>query len=184
MKQHAWVLAAVVGMFCGMPSPALAQTTANSFEELRGLLRASQVVTVVEANGEVTHGRVTGISTDSFVVGTLAAGRPIKSFGNGPLRAVVQNDGVVNGIVMGTLAGVAGAAIATALCTGCEPGLVFLYAAAGMIPGGAAVGGVADWLKRNGEVRIEYGRPTGGSRVSLLPFADRKTRGIALSLRF
>src|SRR5215218_8285963 len=50
------------------PSPAPAQTVANSFEELQQVLKKGQTVVVTDASGQGTKGKVADVSPSSLVL--------------------------------------------------------------------------------------------------------------------
>ena len=66
LNPHMWSTLAVFAILA--PSPALAQTVANSFEELRQVLKKGQTVVVTDASGERSKGKVADVSPSSLVV--------------------------------------------------------------------------------------------------------------------
>ena len=173
-----------IGLLLLMSVNAGSQTVVSSFDELRGVLKPGRTVTVIDEGGQVTRGKVATISQDALVLDTEgASGRELRTFGKGPVKAFVERDSLWNGFGWGALAGLGAAAIATAACTGCDAGLVFAFAAAGTIPGGAAAGVIMDMVHRP-DVRIEYGKAERASSITIGPWLGAQTRGVYLAARW
>jgi hypothetical protein len=173
-----------IGLLLLMSVNAGSQTVVNSFDELRGVLKPGRTVTVIDEGGRVTRGKVATISQDALVLDTEgASGREQRTFGKGPIKATAKRDSLWNGFGWGALAGLGAAAIATAACTGCDGGLVFAFAAAGTIPGGAAAGVIMDLVHRP-DVRIEYGKGGRTSSITIGPWLGGQTRGVYLAARW
>ena len=71
LSRHMWSTLAVFVILA--PSAAPAQTIANSFEELRTVLKKGQTIVVTDASGHRARGKVADVSPSSLVVLTPEA---------------------------------------------------------------------------------------------------------------
>lgn len=177
-KRYIWTTLAVFVMLA--PSRAPAQTVANSFDELRQVLKKGQTVVVTDASGRQTKGKVSDVSPPSLVLLTPEA----RTFAEGTVTEIRRPDPLRNGALTGLGVGVgAGIAIVRAMCADgpdCGPSLQVGTAAAGI---GAAVGaGIDALLNKRGRVLYRSRQQTLSLRLS--PLAGKDRQGILVSVRF
>jgi hypothetical protein len=95
LNPHMWSTLAVFVMLA--PSPAPAQTVANSFEELRQVLKKGQTVVVTDASGQRTKGKVADVSLSSLVILIPEA----RTFAEGTVTEIKATDPLSNGALIG-----------------------------------------------------------------------------------
>ena len=95
LNPHMWIAVAVFVIL--VPSPAPAQTVANSFEELWQVLKKGQTVVVTDASGQRTKGKVADISPSSLVVFVPEA----RTFAEGTVKEIRAADPLSNGALIG-----------------------------------------------------------------------------------
>ena len=180
----ALMLSMAVTLCC--PGIAIAQDVANSFEELRPLLKVGRLITIVDETGTETRGKIVEIARDAFVVASdgAATGQERRSFGVRPLRAsVAKRDGLGEGIVLGLLAGLAAApVVCKGFMGGCDQ-LTGLAAIAVTVPGGIGVGAVIDHLHRAQEIRVEYLRSSRAA-FGTKPLVWSRARGLSVVIEW
>ncbi len=167
-------------------APASAQGIARSFEQLQLLVQAGDTVTVRDAQGAETSGRITRL-TDSAL--TIARGGASHDFGEADVTTIRQKHGdpLRNGALwgLGLGAGFAGLAIA-GICgagvdgaDGCGPIMLVAIPVYGAM--GAGIGAGVDALI-SGQ-RLIFERP-GRARVTASPMFGRGQRGVRLAVTF
>lgn len=165
---------------------AEAQEAATSLEQLQRLLREGDSVTVTDTSGREITGRIADLSASSL---TLLAGTRRHDFADAGIRMIRQrrNDSLVNGTVVGAVAGAAVGLVwmAAITCDGCswDPSW-FPAAMVGLTTGiGAGVGVGIDALIHGRQVI--YSRPaTSASTMRVTPFALHGRKGVLVSIGF
>jgi hypothetical protein len=166
-------LAAVVIL---APCPALAQTVASSFEELRHVLKKGQTVVVTDASGRRTRGKVADVSPSSLVVLVPEA----RTFTDGTVTEVRVTDPLSNGALIGAATGT-GLATWDYFIDPSEPGNAVVFTVA--IGLGTAVGTIIDaFVNRGG--KIVYPSPRRTRRVMISPVFGKNRHGARVSVRF
>jgi hypothetical protein len=178
LNRHMWSTLAVFVILA--PSPAAAQTVANSFEELRQVLKNGQAVVVTGASGQRTKGKVADVSTSSLVVFIPEA----RTFAEGAVAEIRGPDTLRSGALTGLGVGAgAGLAMVAAMCADgpdCGPSVQVVGVAAGI---GAAIGaGIDALLKNRGRVLYRSRQQTFSLTIS--PLAGEHRQGVLASVRF
>ncbi|HEX6974948.1 MAG TPA: hypothetical protein VF147_11130 [Vicinamibacterales bacterium] len=182
MRQFA-VLVVAVGACVGFGGPVCGQELPAPFERLGTVVRPGETITVLDAAGTKTSGRV-GLLTPGTLTLTSPAGvRQLKERDILEIRQR-RGDSLVNGAIVGAVSAAAYYAVMGAIFADMDGGDVQVgpAIAGGVIFAGvgAAAGAGIDALIRRQQVI--YRRP-GAARVSLSPLAGGR-RGAALTVRF
>ena len=172
-------------LLCGGVARVDAQEIATSFEQLAVLVKPGDKISVVEATGRETKGRVWILSRDALVLTTPDGPRQL---GEADVAAISQrrDDSLMNGAIIGAVAGAAYVATAVALLHDSDGGEIFVPTAvagtvlfAGL---GAAAGAGIDALIAGRQV---IDRKAAGRRsVTLSPLVGRGRRGAAVTVTF
>jgi hypothetical protein len=159
------------------PDLASAQTVANSFEELRQVLKNGQTVIVTDASGRRTKGKVADLpsSPSSLVLLVPEA----QTFAEGSVVEIRATDSLRNGALIGGGIGM-GLAMWDYLIDPSEPGNAVIFAAA--IGVGTAIGMGIDAVRAGGRVLYHPRRQTRSLTIS--PLAAKNRRGVLVSIRF
>jgi hypothetical protein len=180
-----WLAAAVV-VLLGVAPAARAQEIATSFDQLRVLVKPGDSVTVTDAAGHETKGKIRSLSSSSL---ELSVGEMPRVFGESVVRTVSHHrhaslgTGAKWGFFIGAgLGALGGAGVASEYSGGEAVGWVLGGAA--MYGGlGAATGvGVAALIR--GPHLIYAGRPTSSSQLTVSPVLLAGRKGVAVSLEF
>jgi hypothetical protein len=175
LNPHMWSTLAVFVILA--PSPAPAQTVANSFEALRQVLKKGQTVVVTDASGQRTKGKVAGVSPSSLVVLIPEA----RSFPEGTVTEIrAATDPLSNGALIGAVIGT-GLAMWDYLIDPSEPGNAAVFTVA--IGVGTAVGAGIDALVNGGE-KLLYAPPRRTRRLMIAPVLGKDRQGARVSVRF
>jgi len=174
LNPHMWSTLAVFAILA--PSPALAQTVANSFEELRQVLKKGQTVVVTDASGQRTKGKVADVSPSSLVIFIPEA----RTFAEGTVTEIRATDPLSNGALIGAAIGM-GLAMWDYLIDPSEPGNAAVFTVA--IGLGTAVGTAIDALVNRGG-KILYGSPRQTRRLMISPVLGKDRQGVLVSVRF
>lgn len=134
-------LVAAVALF---PTSVGAQTVAQSFDELQGMVKVGQIVFVTDETGRLTKGKIAHLSASSLTV--LAPEK--RTFGEGTVTQINRADAVWNGALIGLGVGtIPGAWLGTVYCDECQhragPVLTGVLLFGGL---GAAIGAGIDGL--------------------------------------
>lgn len=174
------VAACVSGVLLAAAMPAAAQGIANSFEELRLLVRPGDTITIRSSAGAEVTGKIDSLSRSSLV---LRDGER-REFLEADVTSILQRrgDSLVNGALWGMAAGAGFIAVAAAAsCEGDCDG--FVVAAALVYSGlGAAIGIGIDALVMSRYVVYEKARRSVAWRVS--PLLTPRRQGVAVTLSF
>lgn len=177
-----WPVTALVIVL--LPWPALAQRTASSFDQLAVLVEPGDRITVRDAAGAETTGRLDTISPHGLTI--LANGKRIDWTDTDVTRiSQRRQDSLANGALWGLVGG-AGTFVTLAVLFCAEDDCDFDPAVVGAVAVyaglGAAVGvGVDALITRR---QVIYERAAGSSALSVAPILSHGRRGVALSLRF
>ena len=178
LNRHAWSVLAVFLILA--PKPAPAQSVANSFENLRQVLKSGQIVVVTDASGQRTKGRVADVSPSSLVVLIPEA----RTFAEGAVAEIRGPDTLRTGALTGLGVGAgAGLAMVAAMCADgpdCGPSVQVVGIAAGI---GAAIGAGIDALLSN-RGRVLYRPRQQTSSLTISPFAGAHRQGVLAAVRF
>lgn len=96
----------MLGLCMVVPLAAAAQGIANSYQELRLLVRAGDTVTVTDNGGQQVSGRITDLSASSLAL--MVDGRP-RQFAESEVATISQRrgDSLANGALIGLVIGAA-----------------------------------------------------------------------------
>ena len=159
------------------PAPAPAQTVANSFEELRQVLKEGQTIVVTDTNGQRTKAKVAHVSLSPPSLVVLVP-EP-RTFPDGTIAEIRAPDSLRNGALIGGGIGV-GLATWDYFIDPSEPGNAAIFAAA--IGVGTAIGIVSDALVAGG--RVVYRSRQQTLELMISPLAARDRQGVLVSVRF
>jgi hypothetical protein len=174
LNPRMWSTLAVFAVLA--PSPAPAQTAANSFDELRQVLKKGQTVVVTDANGQRTKGKVADVSPSSVMVLTPEA----RTFTEDTVTEIRVTDPLKNGALIGAAIGT-GFAMWDYLIDPSEPGNAAVFAVG--IGLGTAIGAGIDALVNRGG-KVLYASPRQTRRLIISPLIGRDRQGALVSVRF
>ena len=172
-------------LLCAAGTSVAAQEIASSFEQLAVLVKPGDKITVVDAAGRETGGRIGTLSSDALVLMTSTGPRHLTE---GDVAAITQrrDDSLKNGAIIGAVAGAAYYVTAAALLSGIDDGEVIIRTAiaggvlfAGL---GAAAGVGIDALISRRQVIYQTRAPRSSATVS--PVLSHGRRGVAVTMRF
>jgi hypothetical protein len=175
-----------------VPAIALAQPAVPSFDQLQHVLRVGQTVVIEGTDGETRKGLVAALSPDSITV-DVEATRDGPGFRRelaaSAVNRVSRRDSIEQGLLIGVAAGM-GATWGLVRYHCGPPGYdrecaanVIAVLAAGLVPAGAVIGVVVDWLIGRSPVYLAPATKTPAT-VSLSPWAVEKGGGLTISLGF
>lgn len=185
-SQVKWHVTALCLILLAAPSLAQAQEVATSFEQLKGLVKNGDSVTVTDPTGGQVKGKIADLSPSSLAL--LVSGRR-RELTEGDVTMIRQrrNDPLTNGALWGGLVGAAigFGTVAAMTCDGCswEPASFPLLIGALFGGMGAGVGVGIDALVRGQQVIYSRGAAS-TPRVRVAPLLDRERKGVFLSLGF
>ena len=167
-----------------LPSPSSAQRVATSFDQLQVLIEAGDKITVRDASGNETTGKLDSLSAHGL---TLVSQGKQREWADTEVSRIFQRkqDSLMNGALWG-VGGGAGAfgVLAAIFCSDgdCEfdatvAGAIAMYAGLG-----AAVGvGIDALITRRHAI---YERPSNSAVLSVAPILANGRRGMALVVRY
>jgi hypothetical protein len=162
-------------------APARAQGVASSLQELRLLVRVGETVTIRDAQGAETKGRILNLSPAALQVMVKGEHRTLAEADVSTLLQRRQ-DSLGNGALWGFGTGVAlfGSALAVVGCEGCGVWAIPV----GLIYGGlgAGIGVGLDALHTSS--KVIYERAPTVARVRFAPVVSGSRRGVALHVTF
>jgi hypothetical protein len=183
--KHLTIGIAVSVLLCAGVTRAEAQRVASSFDQLSVLVKPGDKITVVDAAGRETRGRIGTLSRDALILVTSAGPRQL---GEVDVSTISQRrgDSLKNGAIIGAVAGTAYFVTMAAILSDSDGGDVIIHTAvaggvvfAGM---GAAVGvGIDALIARR---RVIYQKPAGRGRVSVSPVFGHGRRGAVVTVKF
>ena len=175
----------VVFLLCAAATSAAAQEVASSFEQLAVLVKPGDKITVVDAAGGETRGRIGKLSPDALVLTTSTGSRQLTEI---EVATITQRrgDSLRNGAIIGAVAGAAYFVTAAALLAGTDDGDVIIPTAiaggvlfAGL---GAAAGvGIDALISRR---QVIYQTRASRSSATVSPVLRHGRRGVAITMRF
>lgn len=166
------------------PQPAAAQE-ARSFEQLQVLVKPGDRIFITDAAGNVTEGKVSGLTKSSLTLITKAS---TKDWAESDVLKIRQwrHDSLKNGAIIGTSVGLGLGLIGAALfcsdwgdCGGEAVATVAIYAGMGA---GAGVG--IDALIPSKQTVYIGGTRTASSRINLKPIVGKSRKGVAVAFSF
>ncbi len=174
-------------IFLALATPVRAQDIATSFDQLRVLVEPGSTLTVTDAAGKETTGKLLALSGSSL---ELSVGQTTRAFADSEVQAVRQRRhasfgtgakwGFLIGAGLGALAGVGAAAEGHS--AGESAGWALL--GAGLYGAlGAGVGVGVSGLIRGSHV-VYAGRTTSPTKLALSPILLGGRKGAVVSLRF
>ena len=181
-------MAAVVaaGLLLISPLRASAQGTATSFEQLRVLVRSGDTITVREAGGVETTGKVESLSSTSLLLNAAGTRRELRE---PDVTEILQRrqDSLGNGALLGLVIGAATGGTFLAVvcsrededCGGAREVLAFVGVYAG-IGTGIGVGFDALIVGR----QVVYQKQVGRVSLGVTPLLTRGRTGAAVSVGF
>jgi len=183
--KHLTIGGVVVLLLCAGATRVAAQQVASSFDQLAVLVKPGDTVTVVDARGSETHGRIGTLSRDALTLVTASGPRQL---GEADVVTVSQRrgDSLKNGAIIGAVAGTAYFVTALALLRDSDGGDVIVPTAvaggvlfAGL---GAAAGvGIDALISRR---QVIYQKPVGRRSFNVSPVVGRGRGGAAVTLTF
>ena len=183
--RHLTISGVVFLLLCAGGTRIEAQEVASSFPQLAVLVKPGDRITVVDVTGRETKGQIGKLSPDALMLVTSAGPRQL---GELDVATISQRcgDSLVNGAIIGAVAGTAYVVTALALVGDSDGGGIIVPAAVGwgvVFAGiGAAAGmGIDGLISRR---QVIYQSPAGRSRVSLSPVFGRGRRGAAITVKF
>jgi hypothetical protein len=185
-------------LFCGsallvllLPSTtAFAQTPATTFSDVPGLVATGRRVVVTDENGRKTKGDVVQVTPSSITLRTRDrwGEEQRRVFEAESVRAINKTDSVWNGLLIGLGAGFAATEVFVWQscgprgnddeCAAIVTGVGWLT----MVPGGAAIGALADRAIGNGALYYKPERTR--TPLSISPMIGPKAGGALVSVRF
>jgi len=174
LNRHMWSTLAVLLILT--PGRAPAQTVANSFEELRQVLKKGQAVAVTDASGQRIKGKVADVSPSSLVILIPEA----RTFTEGSITEIRRTDSVWNGALIGAAIGT-GLAMWDYFIDPSEPGNAVVFTEA--IGLGTAIGAGVDALVNRGG-KVLYAAPRQTRRFVISPVVGKHRQGALVSVRF
>lgn len=176
---------AVFLLLCAGGTRVEAQNVASTFDQLGVLVKPGDKISVVDVTGREANGRIGKLSRDTLVLVTEAGPR---QFGELEIEKIRQrrDDSLLNGAIIGAVAGTAYVVTALALLRDSDGGDVIVSTAiaggvlfAGL---GAAAGvGIDALITRK---QVIYQKPASENRVSVSPLFGHGRRGAAVTVRF
>jgi hypothetical protein len=182
---HLTIAGVVCFLLCAGGTRGEAQEVASSFDELAVLVKPGDKITVVDVTGTETKGRIGKLSHDVLIL--VTSGR-LRQLGDVDVATISRrrDDSLVNGAIIGAVAGAAYFVTAAMLLHDSDGGDVIIPTAiaggvlfAGM---GAAAGVGIDALIAGRHVI--YQKPVGRARVSVSPIVGDGRRGAAVTVKF
>jgi hypothetical protein len=176
---------AVVLLLCAGGTRVEAQAVASSFDQLGVLVKPGDTISVVDVTGSEAEGRIAKLSRDTLALITETGPR---QFGEVEVATIRQRrgDSLTNGAIIGAVAGTAYVLTALALLKDSDGGDIIVST--------AVVGGVLfAWMGAAAGVGIDalitrrqviYQKPTGETKVSVLPLFGHGRRGAAVTVKF
>lgn len=181
--KHLTIGCVVFLLFCG-GIRVEAQEVASSFDQLTVLVAPGDTITVVDVTGTKTKGRIGKVSRDELILVNSAGPRRLVEV---DVASISQrrDDSLMNGAIIGAVAGTAYFATAAALLRDSDGGEVIIPIAIawGVLSAGigAAAGlGIDALILRR---QVIYQKPA-RSRVSVAPVFGRGRRGAAVTVTF
>ncbi len=172
-----WLVAAALLL---LAPAASAQGIARTFDQLQLLVRPGDTVTVRDAQGNETSGRIDSLSASTL---TLGRGDTRRDFREADVTTIRQRrqDSLANGALWGLVSGAGVALIPIALCgDDCDivvAAIIPVYAGLG-----AGIGVGVDALIARRQVIFERARAAAGFRMA--PLVGRGRRGVMLAVTF
>jgi len=178
--RRAWCIALI--LLAARSPEAAAQGVARSFEQLQLLVKAGDTVSVRDAVGAETTGRIESVSSSALTLET-SGGR--RDFREADVATILQrrSDSLANGALWGLAFGLAVGGIgAAAMCYDgpCDASLAAVVAVNGGIGAGIGVGVDALITRR----QTIYQRAGGSATFRMAPLLGHRRRGVALSVSF
>jgi hypothetical protein len=183
--KHQTIGGVVFVLLCAGGTWVEAQEVASSFDQLSVLVKPGDKITVVDVNGRETKGQIGKLSRDALILVTSAGPRQL---GDADVATISQrrDDSVVNGAIIGAVAGTAYFLTAAALLRDSDGGDVIIPTAvaggllfAGL--GAAAGAGIDALISRR---QVIYRKPAGRSGISISPVFGHGRRGAAVTVTF
>ena len=172
-------------LFCAGGTRVEAQGVASTFDQLGVLVKPGDKISVVDVTGSEAEGRIGKLSRDTLTLVTNAGPRQFSELDVARIRQR-RDDSLLNGAIIGAVAGTAYVLTALALLGDSDGGdmIVGAAVAAGvMFAGlGAAAGvGIDALITRR---QVIYQKPAGENKVSVAPLFGHGRRGAAITVRF
>jgi hypothetical protein len=158
---------------------------ATSFEQLKVIVKPGDKVRVTEATGQITKGKIAGFAGSSL---RLAEGGGIREFAEKDVLEIKQrradslHNGAITGLIAGAAFGTLSAFLGDCLSDPCTAERVAVIAVTSGVGTGIGVGIDALITK----TKVVYRGPLKPStvRLNIAPIIDRRSKGVALSVRF
>ncbi len=183
--KHPAIAGVVFLLLCAVGARVEAQEVAVSFDQLAVLVRAGDTITVVDVTGRETKGRVGTLSRDALILFTPAGPRQL---GEADVATIRQRrcDSLVNGAIIGAVAGTAYFVTLAAILGGDDGGEILIPTA---VVGGALFAGLGAGAGAGIDAMISrrqviYQKRAGRGSVSVSPVFGRGRRGAAVTVTF
>jgi hypothetical protein len=183
--KHLTIGGVVFLLLCPGGTRLEAQEVASSFDQLAVLVKPGDKITVVDATGSETKGRIGKLSRDALILVTSAG---LQKLGEVDVATISQRrgDSLKNGAIIGAVAGTAYFVTGVALLRDSDGGEVIIptVVVGGVLfaaMGAAAGVGIDALISRR---QVIYQKPAGQSRVSVSPVFGHGLRGVALTVMF
>jgi hypothetical protein len=170
---------------CAGGTSVEAQAVASSFEQLAVLVKPGDKITVVDAAGQETSGRIGKLSSDALILTTSTGSRQL---GLVDVAAITQrrDDSLKNGAIIGAVAGAAYFVTAAVALAGTDDTDVIVPTAiaggvlfAGL--GAAAGAGIDALFSRR---QVIYQKPAPWSRATVSPVFSHGRLGAVVTVGF
>jgi hypothetical protein len=165
-------------------APEIVAQHARSFEQLQMLVKCDDTVSITEADGKITRGRIVQVTNSSL---QLMSDGALKDLPEAGVLQITQRrkdplaNGAKYGAVAGLTMGVLGAIVQLAViddCVGCAVGIATVYTALG-----AGIGVGIDAVIVREKTIFTMDRNT-FNRIRIKPLLSTRGKGISVSFSF
>jgi len=174
--------AAALGVAIAVPVGA--QELASTFDQLRVLVKAGDVLTITDASGRQTSGTLTGLTSSTLAIDATDGPRSLSESDVSTVRQHRHGDpakGAKIGFGVGAGFGVLGAMAVGVSCRDCAGLALSIVGVYGALGAGVGVGVSAMTTHQ----QVIFSRaPAATRRVTVAPVVTRERRGMLMSVGF